>query len=175
MPTIQPWNAYRQVAAQTAPPGQLILMLYDGALRFLERGLSGFSFTDPGEFNSTIHNNFRRSQDILRELNRALDVERGGELAATLRRLYEYFDRRIQESNMRKRSDAAKEVLGHLTVLRDAWAAMLSRPVAAKSLSSHEHEYSGLSAAPRLSPIANRKSQIMNPSPDLRSRAPNEC
>ena len=128
MPTAHPWNAYRQVAAETAPPGQLILMLYDAALRFLERGLSGFFHTDPGEFNRTIHNNFRRAQDIIRELDRVLDLEQGGEIAATLRRLYDYFDRRIQESNFRKRPEGAREVLGHLSVLRDAWAVMLTQP-----------------------------------------------
>jgi flagellar secretion chaperone FliS len=120
-----PWSTYRQIATQTAPPGQLILMLYDGALRFLEQGLTGFSHTDPGQFNMTIHNNFQRARTIIQELNRILDMERGGECAATLRRLYDYFERRIWESNLKKRPEGAKEVVGHLMVLRGAWATML--------------------------------------------------
>ena len=126
MVTSNPWKSYRQIATQTAPPGQLILMLFDGAVRFLERGLTGFACSDPAEANMTIHNNFRRAQDIVRELNRALNMKQGGECAETLRQLYNYFERRIWESNMKKRPDGAREVIKHLTVLRDAWATMLT-------------------------------------------------
>jgi len=125
MPAANPWKSYRQVATQTAPPGQLILMLFDGALRFLEHGLTGFSCADPAEANMTIHNNFQRALEIVRELNRAVNVEQGGECAETFRRLYNYFERKIVESNVKKRPEGAAEVVKHLTVLRDAWAAML--------------------------------------------------
>ena len=126
MPVANPWKSYRQVATQTAPPGQLILMLFDGALRFLDRGLAGFSCADPGEANTTIHNNFQRTVDIIRELNRAVDRKNGGECAETFLRLYDYFERKIIESNRTKRPDGAREVIKHLTVLRDAWAEMLA-------------------------------------------------
>jgi len=128
MPAANPWKSYRQVATQTAPPGQLVLMLFDGALRFLGRGLNGFACDDPAEANMTIHNNFQRALDIVRELNRAVNREQGGECAETFRQLYDYFERRIVESNVRKRPEGAKEVIKHLTVLRDAWATMLARP-----------------------------------------------
>ena len=126
MHVANPWKSYRQIATQTAPPGQLVLMLYEGALRFLERALAGFACEDPAELNMTVHNNLQRAQDIIRELNLALNMEQGGEFAATLRRLYDYFDRRLWESNTQKRRDGVDEVIRHLTVLRDAWAAMLN-------------------------------------------------
>ena len=126
MPAANPWKSYRQIATQTAPPGQLILMLFDGALRFLERGLTGFNCSDPAEANMTVHNNFQRAQDIIRELNRALNLPQGGECAETFRQLYDYFERKIWESNLKKRPEGAREVIQHLTVLRDAWAAMLA-------------------------------------------------
>ena len=121
-----PWKSYRQIATQTAPPGQLVLMLYEGAIRFLERSLPGFSADDPAEANMVIHNNLQRAQDIIRELNFALNMEQGGDCAATLRRLYEYFERRIWESNLQKNRQGIIEVINHLTVLRDAWSAMLN-------------------------------------------------
>ena len=121
-----PWKSYRKIATQTAPPGQLVLMLYDGAIRFLERGLTGFADGDPAESNMTVHNNFQRASDIIRELNLCLNMQEGGETAGTLRRLYDYFDRRILESDMRKQPEGAREVIRHLTVLRDAWASMLN-------------------------------------------------
>ncbi|MFO1476942.1 MAG: flagellar export chaperone FliS [Verrucomicrobiota bacterium] len=122
-----PWNSYRQVSTLTAPPGQIVLMLYDGALRFLDRSLTGFDQEDPAQANMLIHNNIQRAQDIIRELNYALNLEKGGECAATLRRLYDYFDRRLAESNTRKSRQGIEEVIRHLSVLRDAWATMLRK------------------------------------------------
>lgn len=125
MHLVNPWQSYRQVAMQTAPPGQLVLMLYEGAIRFLERALGGFDKDDPAEFNLTINNNVLRAQEIIRELNASLNMERGGEFADRLRGLYDYFDRRLMESNLKKEDGGIKEVIQRLTVLRDAWATML--------------------------------------------------
>jgi flagellar protein FliS len=127
MHVADPWKSYRQTATLTASPGQIVLMLYEGALRSLERALPGYSYDDPGQANMTIHNNLQRAQEIIRELNYALNMEQGGECAATLRRLYDYFNRRIWESNLRKRREGVDEVIRHLTVLRDAWAMMLKK------------------------------------------------
>lgn len=120
-----PWQSYRQVATQTAPPGQLVLMLYEGAIRFLERALSGFAHDDPAEFNVTINNNVQRAQDIVRELNISLNMAVGGPFADNLRRLYDYLDRRLMESNLKKEDGGIREVIQHLAVLRDAWSALL--------------------------------------------------
>jgi flagellar secretion chaperone FliS len=119
------WKSYRQIATQTAPPGQLILMLFDGALSSLERALTGFECTDPGEKNLTIHSNLQRAADIIRHLNHSLNLEAGGQLAETLRRLYHYFDHRIVESNFKKQRAGVDEVISRLKELREAWAAML--------------------------------------------------
>jgi flagellar protein FliS len=125
MPTPNPWKSYRQITTLTAPPGQIVLMLYEGALRSLERALPGFTYTDPAEANMTIHNNLQHAQEIIRELNRSLNMDQGGEFASTMHRLYQYFIQRIRESNLRKEPTGVKEVIRHLTILRDAWATML--------------------------------------------------
>ena len=122
-----PWQSYRQVATRTASPGQLILMLYDGAIRFLEQAKAGFQLEDPVEFNTTINNNILRAQDIIRELGFSLNVEQGGELAIQLRRLYDYFDRILLEANLRKDPKGVTEVIHRITELRDAWATMLAQ------------------------------------------------
>ncbi len=120
-----PWMRYRQVATQTASPGQLVLMLYEGAIGFLERAVHGFSLDDPTECNQTIGNNILRAQAILEELDRSLDVSAGGEFALNLRRLYNYLDRRLMESNRSKKPEGIQEVIQRLSVLRDAWREML--------------------------------------------------
>jgi flagellar protein FliS len=126
MSRANPWKSYQQIATQTAPPGQLVLMLYEAALRSLERALLGFAAKDPGERNATIHNNLQRTLDIIRELNLALDREAGGKLAETLCNLYAYFEERIQESNLKKTRAGVDEIIPHLSGLRDAWAGMLA-------------------------------------------------
>ena len=54
-------------------------------------------------------------------------MEEGGELALVLRRLYLYFDMRLNESNLYKRPQDVREVIERLTLLRDAWAQMLQQ------------------------------------------------
>jgi len=126
MRAANPWKSYRETATLTAPPGQIILMLFEGAIRSLERSLPGFTNTDPGEANMIIHNNLQRAQEIIRELNGSLNMEQGGEFATNMRRLYDYLERRIWESNLKKNSAGVGEAIRHLTVLRDAWATMLA-------------------------------------------------
>ena len=69
----------------------------------------------------------RHAAEVIRQLNASLNLEAGGELAQTLRRLYVYFDARLMESNLQKRRDGVDEVVGHITGIRDAWATMLTR------------------------------------------------
>jgi flagellar secretion chaperone FliS len=126
MRAANPWKSYRETATLTAPPGQIVLMLFDGALRSLQCSLPGFTKDDPAEANMIIHNNLQRAQQIVRELNFSLNMEQGGEFAANMRRLYDYFERRIWESNIKKNPEGIGEVIRHLNVLRDAWAAMLA-------------------------------------------------
>jgi flagellar secretion chaperone FliS len=127
MQIANPLKSYTQIAAQTAPPGVLILMLFDRALGSMETALAGFEYTDPRERNETIHNNLRRAVDVIRLLNNSLNLQEGGELAATLRRLYVYFEDRLVNSNTKKHRDGVDEVIGHLRPLRDAWAEMLGK------------------------------------------------
>ncbi|HXB58384.1 MAG TPA: flagellar export chaperone FliS [Candidatus Acidoferrales bacterium] len=119
-------KSYTQIAAKTAPPGVLILMLFDKALGSLQTALSGFECQDPRERNETIHNNIRRALEIIRFLKGSLNMEAGGELAMTLQRLYFYFEERLVKSNTKKHRDGVDEVITHLEGLRNAWATMLA-------------------------------------------------
>jgi flagellar secretion chaperone FliS len=121
-----PWQSYRQVATKTATPGQLVLMLFDGALRFLDKALIGFDLDDPLDSNLAINNNILKAQEILRELNMSLNMEQGGEFAATMRRLYNYYDLQLSQSNLQKDPAGVELVIRLLSVIRGAWAEMLS-------------------------------------------------
>ena len=121
-----PWLSYRQVATKTATPGQLVLMLFDGALRFLDKALVGFDLDDPLDSNLAINNNILKAQEILRELNVSLNMEKGGEFATTMRRLYNYYDLQLSQSNLRKDPSGVELVIRLLSVIRGAWAEMLT-------------------------------------------------
>jgi flagellar protein FliS len=123
----KPWDSYRKVATQTATPGQLVLMLYDGALRFLEKAMTGFEYQDPLLFNQTINNNILRAQAIIHEMNASLNMEAGGEVASNFRRLYNYFYRCLTKANRTKKKEPVLEIMTHLRKLRDSWAEMLRR------------------------------------------------
>src|SRR2546422_247467 len=96
MKPLNPWQSYRQVATRTASPGQLVLMLYEGAIRFLERAQAGFALHDPVESNTTVNNNILRAQEIIRELDFSLNLTEGGELAFQLRRRSEEHTSELQ-------------------------------------------------------------------------------
>jgi len=124
-------NAYRVNAVGSASPENLVVMLYDGAIRFLGAAIRAFAHEDPLDFNLTIHTNITKTQAIIRELNHALDLDKGGELGDSLSTLYIYFDDRLQEANINKDKAIIEEVLERISVLRDAWSESLNQQSAA--------------------------------------------
>ncbi len=115
-------NAYRVNAVSTASSENLVVMLYDGAIRFLGMAIRAFEKDDPLDFNLTVHTNITKTQAIIRELNRSLDVEKAGELGPSLVSLYDYFDTRLQEANIRKDKSILEEIMERIGELRDAWS-----------------------------------------------------
>ncbi|MDB4485226.1 flagellar export chaperone FliS [bacterium] len=120
-----PLQSYKTISLETAPPGQLVLMLFNGAIKFLERAKLGFGIEDPVEMNETVHNNITRAQDIINELNSTLNMDQGGEVAVVLRDLYVYLDNRLFESNIRKESQGVQEVIDRLGTVQAGWSEML--------------------------------------------------
>ena len=121
----KPWESYRKVATQTASPAHLVLMLYDGAIGFLERALDAFDARDPLQANQAVNNNILRAQAIIHEMNANLNMEAGGDISVNFRRLYNYLHARLREANLKKRKEPILETLMRLRALRDSWAEML--------------------------------------------------
>jgi flagellar protein FliS len=111
------YQVYRQTQTQTAAPGELVLMLYRGALRFLTSAIEAIEQRDV----PAAHNNLVKTQAIISELRNTLDVERGGDVAENLERLYAYANRRLIEANLRKDTAPAREVQALLRELLAAW------------------------------------------------------
>lgn len=118
-------RAYQSQSVLTASPGQLILMLYDGALRFLQHARDALE--SPEETPKRIERiniNLIKAQDIIAELQSCLNMD-AGEYSKNLDRLYDYYLRRLFEANLKKKVAPVIEVEGLVRQLRDGWAEML--------------------------------------------------
>jgi flagellar protein FliS len=125
-----PLQSYKTISLETAPPGRLVLMLFDGAIKFLEKAKLGFGIEDPVEMNETVHNNITRAQDIINELNSTLNMDQGGEIAVVLRDLYVYMENKLFESNIRKEIEGVQEVIDRISTLQEGWSEMLEQETA---------------------------------------------
>lgn len=108
-------NKYLQTTVQTASPQQLLLMLYDGAIRFVRQGTEAIKDQDFAVANTS----FLRAQDIINEF--IITIDRTSEVSENLIKLYEYFKMRLVEANMKKSTEPAEEVIGHLQELKETW------------------------------------------------------
>src|SRR5205823_2809866 len=120
------YQVYRQTQAQTAAPGELVLMLYRGAVRFVTAAIDAIESKDI----AGAHENLIRTQAIVTELNETLNLERGGEVARNLASIYDYLYRRLLEANMRKDAEPAREVQKLLRDLLPAWEVAVKQTAA---------------------------------------------
>jgi len=117
-------EAYRQTHVQSRSPLELIVMLYDGALRFLRETEEAMTRGDLVAKREALN----RALAILTELQSTLNIDQGGQTAASLDSLYTYMIARLTEANLQKKPALVQEVITLLTGLRDAWAAVAQTP-----------------------------------------------
>jgi flagellar protein FliS len=110
--------AYRQQAILTAPPGRLVVMLYDGCLRFLFQSAHAMREGD----RQTSLQRMRRAEAIIDELTVTLDHDRGGVVASRLHGIYAFARKQLLDAWRESDADKIDEVSGLLSELRDAWA-----------------------------------------------------
>ena len=117
MSNTNPYNQYKQTQITTANQGKLIVMLYDGAIKFLNIALDNMS---PKTYD-VVNNNIIKAQDIITELLLSLNMDEGGEISQNLFNLYMYFKRQLLEANIKKDAEIINHILKLLKELRDAW------------------------------------------------------
>lgn len=110
-------QAYKAVKTRTASPGQVLLMLYDGAIRFAKQAREAIVAGDPALKGRHIH----RTMAIIDEFIAALDHEAAPEFCANIEQLYLYLNDRLLYANAHMDIAAVDEVIDHLVKLRDAW------------------------------------------------------
>ena len=110
-------NVYRESAVLTATPQQLVVMLYDGANRFLVQSAVAMREGRPGVAGQKLS----RGEAIIDELLVTLDLS-VGEIAERLQSLYLFFKQHLTAARLEQDADKVDEVARLMRELRSAWA-----------------------------------------------------
>ena len=111
-------DAYRRTAVQSSSPLGLVVMLYDGAIKFVLAAREAIARNDVRARTAAVS----RSLEIISELQNTLNVKEGGEVARELDRLYSYMSARLLDVTAKGDDNAAKEVHKLLSTLREGWS-----------------------------------------------------
>ena len=119
MTTLATPNAYKESAVLSAPPEMLVVMLYDGARRFLFQ--AGVAMR--GQQIELCNRKLRRAEDIIQHLRDSLDLEQG-EIAHNLEAIYVFCLRQLRQSRFDRDPAVLEHVSSLLGQLREAFAAI---------------------------------------------------
>jgi flagellar protein FliS len=125
---------YLQTAVETAHPARLVVMLYDGALRFLNCALAAMEQRDYEQQNLYL----QKTQRILAELIGSLDFTKGGEVAENLFRIYTYLYNQLVQANIEDDAAKVQHAIALLSELREAWDTVASQVEAPMGASTAE-------------------------------------
>lgn len=114
--------AYQENRVMTQTPGRVVVMLYEGAIKFLKQAIAELEAGKYIEKGKSIN----RAVDIIQELNVTLNMEAGGEIAKNLRRLYAFMLDRLFQANILKDAGMIRETLKLLEELNEGWKAVAS-------------------------------------------------
>jgi flagellar protein FliS len=113
-------KAYQDSAVTTQSKGRLIVMLYDGAIKFLKlaiKELEANNYEAKGRY-------INRALDIINELNAILDMNAGGEMASNLRKLYCFMTKHLSEANIKRDPQMIRDVIKLMEELNQSWRAI---------------------------------------------------
>lgn len=114
---MNPASVYQDYAIETQNRGKIVVLLYDGAIKFLKlaiKEIENGNLYEKGQY-------IGRAQNIINELNSALDMEVGGEIAENLRSLYVFMTTHLSEANMKADPEKIQETISILEELNKAW------------------------------------------------------
>ena len=109
--------AYRENSVTTQSKGHLVVMLYEGAIKFLRQAQAELVKGDYAAKGRLIN----RAVDIINELDASLDVEAGGQIAQSLRSLYAFMRRHLFDANTQRDPQRIQDVIRLLEDLLEGW------------------------------------------------------
>lgn len=118
-------NQYKVNSVNTSPL-QLVVMCYDGMLKFLIRAKESIQKKDiEGKVK-----NINKTLAIVEELQSSLDFAQGGEIARNLDRVYNYFNAELMKASMNSDLDKLSHIETLVQELRSAWSKIANEPTA---------------------------------------------
>jgi flagellar protein FliS len=140
-------STYKETRIKTASQGQLIIMLYDEAVKHLDRGLELLDMNSSGKKDPArieqIGKALLKTQEIVTELMVSLDFEQGGDIAKNLFSLYTWFNRELLEANIQQDVRRITVIRNMINELRSAWHEIIAKNAA----ESVNREVSGVNIA----------------------------
>jgi flagellar protein FliS len=115
----QAQQLYIRTQVNTASPGELTLMLFNGSIKYMKQALDGIRNKDYEAKNV----NIKKSQDIIDELLITLDMKY--EIAKNLSKLYLFIKEQLFEANAKLNVESLQVSIDLMSELRDAWAEAL--------------------------------------------------
>ncbi|MCM3391448.1 MULTISPECIES: flagellar export chaperone FliS [Cytobacillus] len=115
MAVSNPYQSYQQNSVNTASPGELTLMLYNGCLKFIHQAKKAIMDNNIEAKNT----NIQKAQNIIQELMVTLNMD--VEVSQNMMSLYDYMNRRLMEANIKNDTGILDEVEGLVTEFRDTW------------------------------------------------------
>jgi flagellar secretion chaperone FliS len=110
-------TTYQTVQVTTTDRGRLLLMMYEGAIKFLKQSKAGLEAKDIPKFCKYLS----KSQAIIAELMNTLDFEKGGTIARDLDRLYDFMLFYLTEANLYRDGVRIQKVIGLLDTIYSAY------------------------------------------------------
>ncbi|MCD5325903.1 MULTISPECIES: flagellar export chaperone FliS [Pontibacillus] len=113
--SMQAYQAYQNNSVETASPGELTLMLYNGCLKFMKLAKKGIE-----EKNIELRNtNIQKAQKIVQELMITMNPDYS--ITQEVMPLYDYVNRRLMDANLKNDATILDEAFGIMTDFRDTW------------------------------------------------------
>ncbi len=111
---------YQDNAVSTQSQGRLIVMLYDGAIKFMKLAIIEMekeNYEAKGRY-------INKALNIINELNVVLDMDAGGEIASNLRKLYIFMSNHLSQANIKCDPQMVREVIKLMEELNLGWKAI---------------------------------------------------
>ncbi len=143
----QPVNPYLRTAVMTAPPEQLQLMLYDGAIRFASQGKEAILAKD---FERSFEK-LTRAQHILLEMKKGLRHEVNPELCTRVDALYTFLYNKLVDACVKREPAFVDDALRVLRIERETWQILCDKVAALRSEQARAADAPGPADRPALS------------------------
>ena len=117
------FQKYKATSVQSASREKLLLMMYEGAIRFVKQAITAIEQKQIAEKGT----NIGRAYDVIMELNNTLDHKIGGEISKNLEQLYMYMTEQLTQANINNNATNLKNVLKILETLYDGWKAAVEQ------------------------------------------------